>query len=462
MLAVLEVGRGRRARVTVCAMWSNWTLGELEKRIDWTFDYVEAGVQWETPEMAKARARTPDGPGNDYTEMFLRLPLLWEMLDDAPFAAVIANSFREVQTFCEDVVKCRQREASLADDVSVSRDGSEPQPTPSQVTATDLAPNTDWREVWKDISDPHNKPYGAGALGGRNPGGTYWPGEQTRLFRLVGANLGAIVGMTRARAKLFHVRAIPEKVIGVTHAHFISQWLRCIRPLLKLALGKAFAIEYLLQRYQFRCETFERERLRDLANIGKQPEAALALDLQRYLFDSGVASVAEAQIEHVRPDALVLESQLPLYVEAKQYKKAPSRKEVLDWLAQMRDTYPKCKSQMRQLTDAVLVIYVRDDAPIELRNVADLGFTLHTLTVNISDHTGSKAKPPKVIDLQHEEPRAETRAETRAESGGGGPSRGGASSRPASSAGKPAQARSVDRPGPPATALPGPAKRRRR
>ena len=148
----------------------------------------------------------------------------------------------------------------------------------------------------------------------------------------------------------------------------------------------------LVRRYATRCEVYEAVRLRALAEKwqgnARGSEDALVVDFGRYLFDAGLSPIFEAQIGKIRPDVIGK----GFYIEAKQYKDAPSVKDLSSWFAQASTSWAKASKQY-DCHSGFLVVFRRAGRSIEFPDSiqTNLG-PLFLVCIDISEEQGSNEK----------------------------------------------------------------------
>lgn len=169
----------------------------------------------------------------------------------------------------------------------------------------------------------------------------------------------------------------------------------------------------LISRFAVRCEAFDAERLRAIADtkapgkkIGK-PEALLTLRFARYLFDSGIRPLMDPTIGGLRPDIFDPTSGPTLYVEAKQYSGSNPGPQIKRNYTQVWSTWARMR-KVYSCDEAFLVVFRRAGPLVDLPKVIrheDL--RLYSVVVDISDQGGSKEKH-KIISLREDELRPQS------------------------------------------------------
>lgn len=152
-----------------------------------------------------------------------------------------------------------------------------------------------------------------------------------------------------------------------------------------------------VQRYAARCESFDAPRLRALCSEGPgKPEAALTLDLARYLFDHGFNPVIDPTIGGLRPDIFEAVRPSAFYVEAKQYEKAP-RQMLTSAARQVWSTWSRV-AHAHPVSEAFLVIFRRSGPLAQLpAAVHHEGRALNIVLVDLSASAGSREREPVVV-----------------------------------------------------------------
>lgn len=147
----------------------------------------------------------------------------------------------------------------------------------------------------------------------------------------------------------------------------------------------------LVRRYAARCQAFDAERLRDLADT-HQPEAALTRDLARYLFDQGLTPLLEANIGRLRPDLIDQANGTLFYVEAKQYKEKSPRAMLLAAYRQVWSTWGRLREQ-HHCPEAFLVVFRRSGPRVELPpRIPYTGLVLYSVLVDVAEEAGSSER----------------------------------------------------------------------
>jgi hypothetical protein len=101
----------------------------------------------------------------------------------------------------------------------------------------------------------------------------------------------------------------------------------------------------LLERFKIRCESYDRDRLRALAEVAGKPETPLTLEAARFLFDNGLTPLIDASSGGLKPDLLDTRTPWTFYLESKQYGDAAgARKAVRGGAKQVWDTALHLKS----------------------------------------------------------------------------------------------------------------------
>jgi len=180
------------------------------------------------------------------------------------------------------------------------------------------------------------------------------------------------------------------------YAEQILRDIEAVSEEIQHRLGLHLSHRALVRRFKTRTERFEAEQLRCLveAHPNRKPEDILTLAAARYLFDRGLNPLFNASIVTLRPDLFDASEPFSLYIEAKQYLKAP-RAELLKGVWQLWDTWSELDGS-HQVREAFLLVFRRggplvvfDGSPPRL-----LGRTLHPLVVDIApiEEKGSRAQ----------------------------------------------------------------------
>lgn len=113
------------------------------------------------------------------------------------------------------------------------------------------------------------------------------------------------------------------------------------------SIGKSLLYEQLILEYKARCEICDKERILNIINTEeikyelkekgkKEIEKVICKDLLAYLFDNGLSVIPEVIVEDFRFDVFSnYQNDFLLLIEAKQYTKRFSKKEVLSWYNQI-------------------------------------------------------------------------------------------------------------------------------
>lgn len=157
----------------------------------------------------------------------------------------------------------------------------------------------------------------------------------------------------------------------------------------------------LVRRYAARCQAFESERLRAVADATRQPEAELTRDFARYLFDQGLTPLLEAPIAHLRPDLIDTGHQTMFYVEGKQYKDSSPRSMLIGAYRQVWSTWSRLRHQYH-CPEAFLVVFRRSGPLVELPpQLVSSGLVLHSVLVDLSEQAGSaESKDPIRLSVE--------------------------------------------------------------
>jgi hypothetical protein len=186
-----------------------------------------------------------------------------------------------------------------------------------------------------------------------------------------------------------------------------------LQEALALQIGLLRSRYSLISRFAVRCEAFDAERLREIADtkaagkkVGK-PEALLTLRLARYLFDNGIRPLMDPTIGGLRPDIFDTTSGPALYVEAKQYRNKHPSAGIIKNYSQVWSTWARIRKNYN-CDEAFLVIFRRAGPLLALpRVVRHEDLKLYAIVVDISAQGGSKEKD-KVISLSEAELRPQT------------------------------------------------------
>jgi hypothetical protein len=161
----------------------------------------------------------------------------------------------------------------------------------------------------------------------------------------------------------------------------------------RLRLGQERSLLAVFERYRQRCQWYEADRLRVLAEASSRPEDALAETLVTYLFDNGLNPLVQPMIGRIRPDALDVSSRFTFYVEAKQYKQGAPRY-LLQGMQQVWDMLGQLQSTGSDVREAFYVIYRRGGPRYEFPRRLQHGERIvHVLLIDIApiEERGSSA-----------------------------------------------------------------------
>lgn len=169
---------------------------------------------------------------------------------------------------------------------------------------------------------------------------------------------------------------------------------------LRMRIGSSLSRLGLLDRFKQRCEWYDAERMRDLADQvaqEKQKERRLTDELARFMFDEGVDALTEATVAGLRPD--ILGASGGLYVECKQYgvnDATPSN--VRKWAHQVWSTLGRLRGTRFDVHEVFLVVFRRAGRRVALPDsVRFEGVTLYPRLVDVAPEAGSSEKAAAVV-----------------------------------------------------------------
>lgn len=166
---------------------------------------------------------------------------------------------------------------------------------------------------------------------------------------------------------------------------------------LRLRLGGTLSRLALLERFKQRCEWYDTERMRKLAEeaaTSNQKERRLTDELARFLFDAGLAPMTEANTGGLRPD--IVNASGGLYVECKQYgANGATPSNVRQWTRQVWSTLHRLRGTPFDVREVFLVVFRREGARLALPpRVEAEGVTMFPILVDVAPPSlaGSKEK----------------------------------------------------------------------
>lgn len=179
-------------------------------------------------------------------------------------------------------------------------------------------------------------------------------------------------------------------------AHLLQEELRA-----GIAAGRSRLA--LVRRYAYRATSFDRARLRMLAEKDtRNAERTLTLDFARFLFDQGLNPLVDATMGGLRPDVTSFDRADMFYVEAKQYADKSPRSALVQAYRQVWSTWATLRHN-RSVPEAFLVVFRRSgplvELPSELRHG---GLRLYSVLVDIADDSGSREKHRSIVIEENE------------------------------------------------------------
>jgi len=165
-----------------------------------------------------------------------------------------------------------------------------------------------------------------------------------------------------------------------------------VREEFMLRVGRQRSRLAIVKRYAVGCEAFRAKELREMVVDSKRPEDRLTLDFARYLFETGLNPLIDANVSNLKPDILHLDPGALFYVEAKQYKGEHPRSNLIDAYKQVWSTWSRLRKRYPS-REAFLVVFRRGGPFVELPEViTHNNLKLYSILADISTEAGSKEK----------------------------------------------------------------------
>ena len=176
-------------------------------------------------------------------------------------------------------------------------------------------------------------------------------------------------------------------------------------------LGAERSLLSLVHRYRQKCQWYDAERLRAIAESGSgTPEDRLSETLATYLFDHGLNPLTRPLLGRILPDILNVTTPFSFYVEAKQYQQgAPGY--LLRGMQQVWDMLDHLGGSGHDVREAFYVIYRRSGPRYSFPSrVQHRERVVHIVVVDIAatDQRGSNAPPTRTFDVAELVPGAAT------------------------------------------------------
>jgi len=166
-------------------------------------------------------------------------------------------------------------------------------------------------------------------------------------------------------------------------------------------LGAERSLLAVFHRYRQRCQWYDTERLRSIANKGPgKPEDRLTETLASYLFDHGFNPLTRPMVGKIQPDLLAPGPRYSFYVEAKQYDKS-ARGYLLKGMWQVWDMLDELRDTAQDVSEAFYVIYRRGGPRYSFAPRVEHGNrVVHILMIDIAatDERGSNAPLTEIFD----------------------------------------------------------------
>jgi hypothetical protein len=179
---------------------------------------------------------------------------------------------------------------------------------------------------------------------------------------------------------------------------------------LRRRLGAERSLLAVFERYRTRCQWYDAERLRGLAERGRgKPEDRLADALVTFLFDHGLNPLTRPLAGELAPDVLGGDARFSFYVEAKQYDSAV-RAQLVDGMQQVWDMLGQLRGTAHDVREAFYVVYRRGRPRYAFPPRVQSGDrVVHVIDIDIApnEHRGSRAPSPIVIEPSELEPQPE-------------------------------------------------------
>jgi len=157
------------------------------------------------------------------------------------------------------------------------------------------------------------------------------------------------------------VQAMQDERLAIMEADRLMTNARVVYEEVRRRLDLERSVLSLFYRYKQRCEWFEAEELRTLANSNVRadgPEARLTNTLARHLFDQGFTPLTKPMFGNQQPDILGPGNRFSFYVEAKQYE-ASARGYLVDGIAQTWAFLDQIRGTAYDVREAFYVVYRR-------------------------------------------------------------------------------------------------------
>lgn len=166
-------------------------------------------------------------------------------------------------------------------------------------------------------------------------------------------------------------------------------------------LGAERSLLSVVHRYRQKCQWYDSERLRALAEEGSgTPEDRLSETLATYLFDHGLNPLTRPLLGRILPDILGAAAPFSFYIEAKQYTQG-SPAYLLRGMQQVWDMLDHLRGSGYDVREAFYVIYRRSGPRYSFPpRVQHRDRVVHIIVVDIAatDERGSAAPPTRTFE----------------------------------------------------------------
>ncbi|HTR53206.1 MAG TPA: hypothetical protein VMJ10_21070 [Kofleriaceae bacterium] len=169
-------------------------------------------------------------------------------------------------------------------------------------------------------------------------------------------------------------------------------------------VGAERSLLSVVNRYRQKCQWYDAERLRALAENGSgaaTPEDRLSETLATYLFDHGLNPLTRPLFGRLLPDIVDANTKFSFYVEAKQYKQgAPAY--LLQGMQQVWDMLDHLRGSGHDVLEAFYVIYRRGGPRYSFPpRVQHRDRVVHIVVVDIAapPQRGSNAPPTRTFEV---------------------------------------------------------------
>ncbi len=229
-----------------------------------------------------------------------------------------------------------------------------------------------------------------------------WLARHSRLQRSIGHIYKVLFG------KWTDIDDATERSID-SHLAVMRKDVERVYEEVRRRLGSERSLLAVFDRYRQRCQWYDADRLRTIAQRGRgKPEDRLTETLVTYLFDRGLNPLTRPLAGQLQPDLLGVDARFSFYVEAKQYE-AANRTYLIDGMHQVWDMLGQLAGSGFDVAEAFYVIYRRKGPRYVFPNrVQHQDRVVHIMVIDlaVSKERGSNAPRTDVIELADLLPRA--------------------------------------------------------